>query len=365
MPQSFGDNFASIGSRNANPPGKYLIKPSLLSNTSGLITDPDACDGYAGIVSSPTLDATLLIRVEVKNNNTDVTYVDSYLKDVTLNSTNTHPPAANPLTTADVQGLPSTFEGQILELIARLGARTPPQDPDLAAAVSEVFSYAGINISNGTYTPIPGINLTAAGLTANDTLHDFYYSPAGRQPLSNSWTQLDPTIIGNYTNGTALVFRAFVAETGYLGNTADQSIYPSSPNTTYSLSNEEALLITFVDGKPPLMSDGFWSLTMYNSVGYLVENKLGVYSVGDRSNLTYPDGGSVYANGTAGDASEPFQILVQPADVAPPSNWTGNWLPSPTGMDFELTLRFYAPEEALVNGSYGYPSLERVGAIVG
>jgi hypothetical protein len=87
-----------------------------------------------------------------------------------------------------------------------------------------------------------------------------------------------------------------------------------------SLTTSEAYLFTFA-GKPPLRSTGFWSLTMYNSDGFLVQNPLDIYSVSDRTNITYPNGIPVYGIG-GGPEDQPFQIIVQSAAVSPPANWT-------------------------------------------
>jgi hypothetical protein len=39
--------------------------------------------------------------------------------------------------------------------------------------------------------------------------------------------------------------------------------------------------------------------------------------------------GRLVGNSSTGD--EPFDILLQAADVQPPANWTSNWLPAPAG----------------------------------
>ena len=85
---------------------------------------------------------------------------------------------------------------------------------------------------------------------------------------------------------------------------------------------------------------GFWSLTAYASDQFLIPNPLGRYEIGDRSGITYSDGTLVYPNANAtmsfdsssgGNATRAFQVLLQPADVRPPTNWTSNWLPAPSG----------------------------------
>jgi len=66
-------------------------------------------------------------------------------------------------------------------------------------------------------------------------------------------------------------------------------------------------------------------------------------ALGDRSNLTFPDGTPIYVNGSA-TRNETFQLLLQ---STPPKNasWLGNWLPGPEeGGDLTVSLRFYGPE---------------------
>ncbi|KAI1774301.1 hypothetical protein F4818DRAFT_442453 [Hypoxylon cercidicola] len=90
----------------------------------------------------------------------------------------------------------------------------------------------------------------------------------------------------------------------------------------FSLEANESYTLRF-SGKPPVTDIGFWSITMYDLKGTLMPNSINRYSLGDRSNLTYPDGTLVYDT----DVEAPFDIEVQA--YQPPADWTSNWLPSP------------------------------------
>ncbi|KAK5698080.1 hypothetical protein LTR97_007040 [Elasticomyces elasticus] len=165
---------------------------------------------------------------------------------------------------------------------------------------------------------------------------------------------------GTFESGTAIIPRAITAAALYLQVTPANALYPTLGSTQTSLTEGEAYVFTF-SGRPPVADNGFWSLTMYDDSGYLVANAENTWAVGDRSNITFADGGRVYGNGTA-DGS--FQVLVQDAGVPPPTNWTSNWLPAPSGGgSFTVTFRLYAPTEALSDGSYVYPLVEKVDAI--
>jgi Protein of unknown function (DUF1214) len=71
----------------------------------------------------------------------------------------------------------------------------------------------------------------------------------------------------------------------------------------------------------------------------------------EQSNITYPDGSLVYGGGSTTDG--PFEILLQAADVAPPANWSSNWLPAPAGggnfsVNRELSVIFEQHESGVL-----------------
>ena len=150
------------------------------------------------------------------------------------------------------------------------------------------------------------------------------YAVSSLQSLGNGWAHNVPQ--GIY--GSNYAERALITDIAYLQSTADQVIYPKQSAPEFTLQSNESYLYAF-SSKPPIATDGFWSLTLYNSQGYLSANPADKYSVGDRSNITYPDGELVYSNITRG-ANGRFEVLVQPYNVPPPVNWTSNWLPAPT-----------------------------------
>jgi hypothetical protein len=179
-------------------------------------------------------------------------------------------------------------------------------------------------LSDGQYTPPKDVNYTIAneivgqGLVATENF---------LEPFNNDWVDYLPEYSGNFHNQYAI--RSLIAFTGYLQLVQYEALYPEwigeGVGGLYLAANE-SYIMTFPSGKPEVK--GFWSLTAYNSTNYLIPNSLNVYSLGDRSNLTYPDGTLVYADSSRND---PFSILIQPADLAPSSNWTSNWLPAPVG----------------------------------
>ncbi|KAI9721151.1 MAG: hypothetical protein M1828_005257 [Chrysothrix sp. TS-e1954] len=368
----YGDNFASLGSVNASKPGEYLITPSLGSGAGGLMDSGD-CPSYMGCVTSPTFEGTLLIRVELKRNATeDLDVISDFLNQVQLKSINSRTTSYAPLTPSQLELLSPDGNTRALQLTARLFARNPPETSAFRYVIEPILQAAGINIDTADYVQPANVDLTEAGTMYGKALLSWLGNSSDVAPLNNGWTVVAPSISGTFENGMDLVSRAAIATAGYLQNEPSQAVYPMAPERTYTLQEGEAYILTFVGGKPPILPIGFWSLTIYNAQGFLIANPQGTYALGDRSNLTYPDGSLIYPSGNNDKDSlpvdsRPFQLLVQSSDIQPPQNWTSNWLPSPAdGSEFELTLRFFGPTSELVYdlaGAYQYPTFQKVSAL--
>lgn len=263
---------------------------------------------------------------------------------------------------------------RLLQLLAAFAPWCPPTVVSDRKRVNSLLARAGIG--NGTYTPPAAVNYTSANITALKLAAASFDVPGRVITETNGWTMLAPNITGNYNKAYGV--RTSIAITGYLALAAPNALYPTFNNgtqtgglnaaTSFQLGPDESLLYTF-SGRPPIKNTGFWSLTAYED-NLLIPNPLNRSSLGDRSNLTFPDGQLVYSMGgiatNHGDGE--FQILIQPADVAPPVNWTSNWLPAPAGGASKLSvlLRWYDGElDQLVTGPYVYPEVVRGGAIRG
>ena len=216
----------------------------------------------------------------------------------------------------------------------------------------------------GTYIPPAHLNLTLAAAIANASITAQTNDPANIRYEGNGWELSIPSFQGNF--GTNYAPRAYVAITRYQQQTVDQTLYPwlSGSQLQHLEPCSWQISPAYLVWQAALHPSGFWSLTMYGANQYLVPNMLNRPEVGDRTNLTYEDGSFVY--GTAANTTKdgPFKILVQPADLTPPKNWTSNWLPAPIGGgDYSFILRWYVPTEAMTNGTYVYPKAETIPAI--
>ena len=150
--------------------------------------------------------------------------------------------------------------------------------------------------------------------------------------------------IGDY--GTDYEFRAQVAVVGLGANTPEEAIYPTGLADADGalLDGNNNYRLTFAPGEEP-PAKYFWSLTVYDSDGYLVANPINRYSLGpSHPPLTRrPDGSIVVAI----QGAEPTEAGV-------------NWLPSPP-RGFRLNLRLYGPSKAATSGAWRPPAVVKVG----
>jgi hypothetical protein len=100
-----------------------------------------------------------------------------------------------------------------------------------------------------------------------------------------------------------------------------------------ALDGDRALRLRFAPGEPPC--DGFWSLTAYGPDGFLVDNDLGRYALGDRTPGLRRDGDG--------------GLTVTVGGARPPD--PANWLPAPPGR-YALALRVYEGHPQVVDTSW-------------
>lgn len=148
--------------------------------------------------------------------------------------------------------------------------------------------------------------------------------------------------------GTDYLMRALITAIGLGANRPQDAVYPTSQKDAvgrkYSGANK--YVMRFPKGQLPPAS-GFWSLTMYDSGYFFVNNPLNRYSISARQNLkSNPDGST--------------DLYIQ--KDSPGKDKEANWLPAPPG-DFILMMRLYWPAEknpSIINGSWKIPPVTKV-----
>jgi hypothetical protein len=150
--------------------------------------------------------------------------------------------------------------------------------------------------------------------------------------------------IGNF--GTDYVLRAAVAKFGLGANSPVEAVYPSTftDNQGQKLTGAHNYLIYFDKGQTPPVN-AFWSITLYNNKSYLAENPINRYSISQNTEgLKYNPDGSL-------------DIYIQHAN--PGTEKESNWLPAPGG-EFNLVLREYNPQDAILKGEYQITPVQRI-----
>ncbi|KAK6835471.1 hypothetical protein RU639_001731 [Aspergillus parasiticus] len=365
----YGNNYANLGNVFNSSAGKYLLRYSPSSNeTVGVqlcdetqSEEYEDCRGLRGWINAPTPYGAILARLVVKNNGTDLDKIHAiqdqiHISTVPRKRTQKIPPLTVSMLNSSLSSDPAT---RIMQMTARFAPHNPPRNISDLARVNRNLNAAGIR--DGVYRPQVR-NLTAAAVTAAATVSKAFALPANHIDFDNDWQSVSDTAQGDFN--TNYEMRAFVTNWAYLIVDNIVALYPmyepTASSSVHDLGANEAYLFTF-NRKPALAKNGFWSLTLYNADKFLIKNSLNRSSLGDRSNLTYADGMPVYGDD---DRDEPFQLLIQPADIEPPANWTSNWLPGPSGGGhIDINLRFYGPGEGLQDGSWEYPVVEKQQAI--
>jgi hypothetical protein len=161
---------------------------------------------------------------------------------------------------------------------------------------------------------------------------------------TNGWTF--STKMGEY--GTDYLQRAFVTAVGLGANRPEDAVYPMSTvdadGKPYSGANKYVL--HFDKGMTP-PAKAFWSITMYSSDLFFVENKLNRFTVSSRFDFKYNDDGSL-------------DLYIQ--HESPGKDMEANWLPAPEGK-FILMMRLYWPNEkepSILGGSWKPPAVKRI-----
>jgi hypothetical protein len=162
----------------------------------------------------------------------------------------------------------------------------------------------------------------------------------GNRASENGWTVVRKGI-GNYGSDYAL--RAMVAKIGLGALPPEEAVYPNASVDSQGelLSGQHGYRIHFPDGNTPPV-DAFWSLTLYDAKGFLINNPIRRYTIGSRDDLHFNLDGSL-------------DIYVQNQQ---PEQGISNWLPSPEG-EFQLTLRLYLPEDRFLDGSWKLPPIQK------
>jgi hypothetical protein len=143
-------------------------------------------------------------------------------------------------------------------------------------------------------------------------------------------------------------------------STAKSNMFENRPNETQyfytdndgsgaRLDGSKAYAVTFAAGQEPPV-DGFWSLTLYNEHHFFSPNALHRYSLGTKNEgLKRNNDGS---------------LTLYVGAASPGKDKESNWLPAPRE-PFSLYIRAYWGKQAILDGTWTPPAIERLGGTGG
>jgi hypothetical protein len=223
---------------------------------------------------------------------------------------------------------PTEADAPIVAKLAKIGI-VPGQDFDATKLPQSIYNGLGKAVKPG----LDSINKWREdGVVAGDFV------------AKNGWAYT--TKAGTY--GTNYRQRAFITAVGVGANLPEDAVYPTSegPEVTQKYSGATKYIMHFdKDQLPP--ARGFWSLTMYTSDYFFVDNPLNRYTLSPRDKLaTNPDGST--------------DLFIQADSPGPDKE--SNWLPAPKDR-FSLMLRLYWPNEkkpSILDGTWHIPPVKPV-----
>lgn len=213
-----------------------------------------------------------------------------------------------------------------------------PNDPKMRSQLKTL----GVNDNTNSLAPQPNFLKRFAINLGKDLAHKkIKQYEHKRDNLENGWA-VNRNGIGNYGDNYGI--RAVVALIGLGALPPAEASYPNTvvDSQLRELNGKHSYQLHFAPQQIPPV-DAFWSLTMYDNDGFLVDNPIARYTIGDRDPLNYNVDGSL-------DITISHQR---------PSDSEANWLPAPTG-NFALTMRLYQPKTSFLNGSWVLPGIERL-----
>jgi hypothetical protein len=163
--------------------------------------------------------------------------------------------------------------------------------------------------------------------------------------LVNGW-HLPPNNLGDY--GSDYASRAVIALIAFGANLPADAVYPTTyvDADTNPLHGANRYVLHFDSGLTP-PANAFWSVTLYDSESFFVDNPINRYAISSWMPLRLNNDGSL-------------DLYLQ--HKSPEKHQQPNWLPAPQGA-FNVTMRIYWPKvrgPSICDGSWVPPAVTRI-----
>jgi len=178
--------------------------------------------------------------------------------------------------------------------------------------------------------------------TEKEVIAPFFLWKHNGKPAGNGWNRS----LHNAVFGVDYYDRTGTAKSNMFDNRPNETqyFYTDSDSSKQQLKGSATYAITFPAGQEPPVN-GFWSLTLYNDKHLFHPNTLKRYSLGtkNKSLKRNPDG----------------SLTLYASAKSPGKDKEANWLPAPNS-DFSLYIRAYWGKQAILDGSWQPPKVEKV-----
>lgn len=344
--------FYSIALHDAYFNAFTIVSPRRFGNQGGcyLIVPPDwhgqPPAGIDAVFVSPTPAVCILQRIFTRDESefAALHQVQDAIRLIPLERWRTGDESFPPINLSeyDIQAMRAARDPlRFFELMNFYTGQNPP--PADETALAELFKTAGV----GPGAQLPDDpDLRAAICQGAADAQAIINARLSAGSLRNGWRVPDPAagLAGPY------LLRRAVLEATQMGIVPlEEAMYffAYRDGENRPLHGSGRYTLTFQAGElPPLNEYGFWSLTMYNDVSLLVDNPANRYIIRPgSSDLRFSPDGSLT-----------LYIQIEKPEGVP----DGNWLPAPADA-FNVALRVYQPQQAVVAGAWFPPGLRRIG----
>jgi hypothetical protein len=336
------DQFGQLGKPYGTKPGFYLLAGP---NWQGSVPS-----GIAEVVRSPTELANAIPRVFLNDTADDRKAIQPIINQIVV-----YPLAEfdGKMKTVDYASLPDipvppsrgSDGGETKWVIPEkfFGEFSALLD-DVPPLPGEEALYANFRqlMNAATADPVVAKLLTETAVASErNIVQPFFQWRHNGVPAGNNWNRS----VHNAQYGVDYFDRLGTARSNMFDNRPNETqyFYTDLDANGHQLQGANRYAIIFPAGQTPPVR-GFWSLTLYNGRHLFHANPLNRYSLGTKNkNLIRNSDGSLtlYAGGQSPGASH-----------------QANWLPAPSG-NFSLYIRAYWGEQAILDGSWQPPKVER------
>jgi DNA sulfur modification protein DndE len=363
----------SPSSRMQSKPGDYLLVGP--GGTSAPTT------GYAGVIKFDSNTVWSILRFFTDGSDADLKALNDALKPpanpadgLTLRPIDTgtdyQPPSNLPVNpsidtfTQPIHQVDNMDACVFFETLSTMMMTNPPRKIDVL--VKRPLQNLGLVTPNQPFScaSLPDQNevtiLQAAVVAAKALLANI--NPPSASAKTNYWSL--PLDVGDY--GINYLLRALVAKKALGANRPEDAVYGYGAYDSHGIdpanvlvagnryvvhfSRETSLHLT---GEiPPVNPLGFWSVTLYDADGFLVDNADASYNA---IGIPYVQNHKPCLN-----ADKSLDLYIQsdpPTDPKQFCNWLAAPSPKATTTQFILFLRAYWPDRAILNGRWNPPPI--------